>query len=140
MEKKEDILPLFDFTVPLNDKMLLKASKKSGKVAGILSMLASAIFAGLAVFSATAKNSSIWVVVLFGAFFVLSVAFGVYSFTKGKNNPKDNDLAYKYKFYEECLCVFGTLYVLYFILLTRKLFQGDINRTNTNIQEKFRII
>lgn len=43
-------------------------------------------------------------------------------------------------YYEECLCVFGTLYVLYIILLTRKLFQGDINRTNTNIQEKFRII
>lgn len=45
-------------------------------------------------------------------------------------------------YYEEHLyvCVFGTLYVLYFILLTRIIFQGDINRTNTNIQEKFKII
>lgn len=105
MEKKINDQPQFSINVPLNNEIFLKERKKSGIKLGIISLFAPLLFAGLFIWSLISGDTNIVISIIFAILAIVLIWPVIFLFRLGKNKPKNDNLLYKFEFFEEGLSV-----------------------------------
>ena len=104
MEENLEVVK-YGIKVPYNNAVMVKARKKLKMFAGIMLMLCTLVFIGMAVMAYLGNNSSLVVVGVFAGGAVVALGCGLYFFLTIKPNAKDDGKVVLYSFYNDFLVV-----------------------------------